>query len=218
VGGGADAGREVGVSTGIGDIVSEVSDGAGIADTGREASASAGSGAAAGAEAQTVLADLDARAAADCVARYGARLVRVADGAPIPGSYWGEPEAGLVGRHVYVRADTPAHSLLHELGHYVCMSAERRARLDRDAGGDDDEECAVCYLQLLLADRLEGFGRLKALRDMDAWGYSFREGSAAAWFCGDGRFARGWLLTAGLIDAEERITWKLRDGRRLELE
>ena len=58
------------------------------------------------------------------------------------------------GNTLYVRADTPVHSLLHELSHYVCMTPERRAGLDRDAGGDDAEECAVCYLQILLADEL----------------------------------------------------------------
>jgi hypothetical protein len=109
-----------------------------------------------------------------------------------------------------VRPDTPVHSLLHELAHFVCMSAERRARLDRDAGSDDAEECAVCYLQLLLADVLEGFGRGKSLRDMDAWGYSFREGSAENWFRGDGRFAGAWLLERGLIDEQGQPTWRLR--------
>lgn len=158
---------------------------------------------------RTLLADLDPAAVAACLGRYGARLVEVAAGAPIPGSYWGEPEAGLIGHCVHARADTPAHSLLHELGHYVCMSAERRARLERDAGGDDEEECAVCYLQVLLADRFEGFGRRKILRDMDEWGYSFREGSARAWLAGDARFARRWLLERGLVDARDRVTWRL---------
>ena len=32
-----------------------------------------------------------------------------------PGSYWGDSEAGLRGNALYVRADTPLHSLLHEL-------------------------------------------------------------------------------------------------------
>jgi hypothetical protein len=157
----------------------------------------------------TLLAELDAEAIADCVGRYGAALIRLPPRAAIPGTYWGEPEAGLVGDRVFARPDTPAHSLLHELGHYVCMSAARRARLDRDAGGDDDEECAVCYLQLLLADVLPGFGRGRALADMDAWGYSFREGSAAAWFVGDARFARAWLRSRGLIDDADRPTWHL---------
>jgi hypothetical protein len=144
------------------------------------------------------------------LAAYGARLVEVAAGEAIPGSYWGESEAGLVGHTVYVRADTPAHSLLHELAHYVCMSGERRAALAKDAGGDDDEECAVCYLQVLLAERLDGFGAECCLRDMDAWGYSFREGSARAWLEGDSAFARNWLLAQDLIDRQQRPTFKLR--------
>src|SRR5690606_19609794 len=114
----------------------------------------------------TELRALPREAVLDCVSRYGARLVLVPDGEPIPYSYWGAPEAGLEGNRVYVRGDTPAHSLLHELGHYVCMSPDRRRGLVKDAGGTALEECAVCYLQVLLADWLPGFGRDKALADM----------------------------------------------------
>jgi hypothetical protein len=112
-----------------------------------------------------------------------------------------------------VRADTPAHSLLHELCHYVCMDEKRRARLAVDAGGDDEEDCGVCYLQILLAEELDGLGRDQCLRDMDAWGYSFREGSSAAWLEGDARFARDWLQRHGLIDEAGRPTFALR-GRQ----
>ena len=80
-------------------------------------------------------------------------LTLVARGESIPGSYWGESEAGLKGERLYARLDTPVHSVLHEASHYICMTPERRARLDRDAGGDDDEESAVCYLQVLLGGR-----------------------------------------------------------------
>lgn len=41
------------------------------------------------------------------LATHDLHLHRVADGAPIPGSYWGEPEAGIIGSDVYVRDDTP---------------------------------------------------------------------------------------------------------------
>jgi hypothetical protein len=159
----------------------------------------------------TELAELDPHAVADCLERYGAELVKVPPRAAIPGSFWGEPEAGLEGSRVYARPDTPAHSLLHELGHFVCMTANRRRTLKRNAGGDADEECAVCYLQVLLADRFTSFGREKALRDMAEWGYSFREGSAGAWWHGDARFARAWLVAHGLIDAQDRLTWRLRE-------
>jgi hypothetical protein len=131
-------------------------------------------------------------------------------GVAIKGSYWGESEAGLVGNVVHVRPDTPAHSFLHELCHFVCMDAARRAALATDAGGTDEEECGVCYLQVLLADRLAGFGKERCLRDMDAWGYSFREGSARAWFTGDGAEARAWLVSSALIDAAGRPTLALR--------
>jgi len=154
--------------------------------------------------------ELDAGAVDRLLALYGVRRQGVAADLPIPGSYWGAPEAGLVGGTLHLRPDTPAHSLLHELAHYVCMIAGRRAGLDTDAGGDDDEECAVCYLQVLLADTLPGFGASRCLDDMTAWGYSFREGSARAWFAGDGRAARVWLLTHALIDTDDRPTWRLR--------
>jgi hypothetical protein len=152
-------------------------------------------------------------------AKYGMRVVELTRGERIPGSYWGESEAGLVGNRLYVRADTPAHSALHELCHYVCMDAERRARLATDAGGSDDEECGVCYLEVLLADELSGFGRERCLADMDTWGYSFREGSAAAWWAGDARFAREWLRERALVDAADRPTFALRaDSARTRLD
>ena len=160
--------------------------------------------------AAVVLADLDRREVTQLLAGYGARLVVLAPHETIPGSYWGDCEAGLIGHAVYARADTPAHSLLHELCHYVCMDDARRAALATDAGGNDDEESAVCYLQVLLAQRLRGFGIERCLQDMDAWGYSFREGSARAWYRGDGMHARDWLLLHALIDAKQQPIAKLR--------
>jgi hypothetical protein len=144
------------------------------------------------------------------LARYGLEPVRVADAAPIPGSYWGDSEAGLIGRSLYLRGDTPLHSALHEAGHYVCMDPARRARLHTDAGGDDAEETAVCYLQILLADRLPGVGRARMQQQMDCWGYSFRLGSSRAWFERDAADARAWLQLHALIDAADRPTWQLR--------
>jgi len=136
---------------------------------------------------------------------YGVETVRIADGADIPGSYWGESEAGLVGARLYVRDDTPVHSALHEACHFICMDDARRAALHRDAGGDYDEENAVCYLQILLADRLPGVGRSQLCRDMDEWGYTFRLGSARAWFDNDADDARDWLRHRGLIDANGEL-------------
>ena len=132
------------------------------------------------------------------------------DGQPITGSYWGDDEAGIVEQRVYARRDTPLHSLLHEACHTICMSAERRADLDRDAGGDDLEEAAVCYLQVLLADEIPGIGRERLMRDMDTWGYSFRLGSTARWFADDAEDARNWLIDIGLIDNEDRPLFRLR--------
>lgn len=149
-------------------------------------------------------------APAALLARFGLELVEVDFGEPIPGSYWGESEAGIVGHRVYARADTPLHSLLHEAGHLLLMPPERRAAIHTDAGDTQRDEDAVCYLQLLLADELPGFGRARAFADMDAWGYSFRLGSARAWFENDAEDAREYLHSrshlAGLlpVKAEDR--------------
>ena len=134
------------------------------------------------------------------LARYGLRVEAVADGAPIPGSYWGESEAGLIGHTLYARSDTPVHSVLHEACHYICMDAARRAALHTDAGGSDVEECGVCYLEILLADHLPGYSRAQVCADMDAWGYHFRLGSARAWFEQDAGDARDFLLWKRLIE------------------
>jgi hypothetical protein len=117
-----------------------------------------------------------------------------------------------VQRRVYVRLDTPIHSLLHEACHVICMDEERRAGLDRDAGGDDLEEAAVCYLQILLADYLPGVGRDRLMRDMDSWGYSFRLGNARAWFDSDAADARTWLHEHGLLSDAEKPTFVLRSS------
>jgi hypothetical protein len=138
--------------------------------------------------------------------RYGMELELISPQEVIPGSYWGESEAGLRGDRLYARMDTPIHSILHEASHYICMTPERRAGLDRDAGGDDLEESAVCYLQVLLADELPGVGRRRLCADMDAWGYSFRLGSTQAWFEQDAGDARLWLRRQGVIDGADRPT------------
>ncbi len=132
---------------------------------------------------------------------YGLRIELHPPGAMIPGSYWGEPEAGLMGNVLHLRADTPVHSALHESCHYLCMDEARRAGLHTDAGGSDTEENAVCYLQALLAPRLADYSRAQLFADMDAWGYHFILGSAAAWFEHDSEDARAWLRQAELIDA-----------------
>ena len=131
----------------------------------------------------------------------GLRLHRVPPDAEIPGSYWGGPEAWLIGDTLFWRADTPLHSVLHEAAHWVCMTPPRRATLERDAGGDEAEESAVCYLQILWADVLPGTSAARVMSDMDAWGYSFRLGSAARWFHEDADDARQWLAAGGLLPA-----------------
>lgn len=147
----------------------------------------------------------------EMLGRWGLELEGVPDGEAIPGSYWHAPEAGIIGRKVFVRGDTPIHSALHESCHTLCMDEQRRSELETDAGGDELEESAVCYLQILLADHLEGVGSDRLKQDMDTWGYSFRLGSTAAWFDEDAEDAREWLVVHGLIAPDDSPTWKLRD-------
>ena len=128
----------------------------------------------------------------------------------ITGSFWGDSEAGIVGRSVYVRADTPIHSMLHETCHILCMTEERRSGLDRDAGGSDIEEAAVCYLQVILADSIEGVGRDRLMLDMDEWGYSFRLGNTQDWFQHDAEDAREFLINHGLLNSAGDVTFRLR--------
>lgn len=143
------------------------------------------------------------------LARYGLTLALVADDTPIPGSYWGESEAGLIGQVIYARADTPVHSVLHEACHVLCMDATRRAALHTDAGGDYAEEDAVCFLQITLAGHI-GLTTAAICADMDAWGYTFRLGSAHAWFTQDADDARAWLVQHGLLLESGAPTWQLR--------
>jgi len=138
-------------------------------------------------------------ALADLLRPYGIAPQWVAAGEAIPGSYWGETEAGLIGDRLILRPDTPVHSALHEACHFICADAARRASLHTDAGGSDLEECAVCYLQCLLADRLRGYSRERMFADMDAWGYSFRLGTAGDWFQSDADDARAWLVQRALL-------------------
>ncbi|HEY2808812.1 MAG TPA: hypothetical protein VGI91_08450 [Steroidobacteraceae bacterium] len=152
------------------------------------------------------LGGIDQRELRQFLARYGMQLHLTAPGELISGSYWGESEAGLRGERLYARTDTPVHSVLHEASHFICMSPGRRAQLDRDAGGDDDEESAVCYLQVLLADEFTGVGRVRLMQDMDAWGYSFRLGSTRVWFENDAGDAREWLERCGIIDGGGALT------------
>ncbi len=148
------------------------------------------------------VADVGLDALRELALRHGLDVSCVDDGRDIPGSFWGEPEAGLIGSTVYVRGDTPVHSFLHEFCHVLCMDDERRSSLDTNAGGDELEESAVCYLQIVFSDRLPGVGRARLMQDMDSWGYSFRLGSTEAWFRDDAADARAWLLERQLLPDE----------------
>lgn len=141
---------------------------------------------------------------------YKLELVIQGAGEPITGSFWGNPEAGIVCDTVYVRDDTPIHSLLHETCHVICMTGDRRRQLVCDAGGDDLEEAGVCYLQVVLAEHIAAIGRERLMQDMDSWGYSFRLGNAREWFEQDAEDARQFLINHGLLTEEGEPTYALR--------
>ena len=147
------------------------------------------------------LADIAIADVAALLSRHGLQLQLVPDGDPIPGSYWGECEAGLIGTTVHARRDTPMHSLLHEAAHLIVLPPERRVQVHTDATDSVEEEDAVCVLQALLGDEIPGVGRDRILADMDEWGYTFRLGSARAYFERDAEAAWQWLFARGLIDA-----------------
>jgi len=156
------------------------------------------------------LVDIDANELVKLLSRFGLRLRHCADQASIPGSYWGDEEAGLKANNLYARGDTPLHSILHETCHYICLDPARREALDTNAGSDEAEENAVCYLQILLADEIESLGRERMFSDMDSWGYSFRLGSSRAWFEADAQDAQDWLIAHNLLGAGQRPRLTLR--------
>ncbi len=71
------------------------------------------------------------------------------------------------------------------------------------------EENGVCYLQILLSNYLDEMGTARMFNDMDEWGYSFRLGSAQAWFEQDAEDAFDWLVKNKIITAGSKPTWKL---------
>lgn len=157
------------------------------------------------------VADVGDEALRQLLNRYGLDLEVVAAGQPIPGSFWGDSEAGIIDSTVHVRGDTPVHSFLHETCHLICMTTARRRVLHRDAGGSDLEEAAVCFLQIVLAEYLDGADRLQVMQDMDAWGYSFRLGSTLEWFQSDAADADEFLQAHGLMDERQKPSFRLRD-------
>ncbi len=127
----------------------------------------------------------------------------------IPGSYWGDSEAGIINSQLYVRKDTPIHSIMHEACHYICMDKTRRIALNTNAQGDYDEENAVCYLQILLAEFITSYSSEKMCQDMDNWGYTFRLGSAKKWFESDAEDALNWLIKHNIVFKNKQVTWQL---------
>ncbi|MEO7072542.1 MAG: hypothetical protein ABI300_06065 [Rhodanobacter sp.] len=145
------------------------------------------------------LRDIGVVAAAALLARYDLWLEHVPEATPIPGSYWGESEAGVIGNRVYARDDTPVHSLLHEACHLIVLPVDRRLAVHTNATDSVEEEDATCYLQIVLSDALPGVGRNRLMADMDAWGYSFRLGSTRAWFDNDAGEAQAFLRERALL-------------------
>ena len=156
------------------------------------------------------VADLPAHSLQSLLSTYSLIVEFVDNKEKIPGSFWGDSEAGLIKNILYVRPETPVHSALHEACHYICLDSERRSALNTDAGGDYDEENAVCYLQILLAAKLSGCSADTLMKNMDSWGYTFRLGSAQAWFEKDAEDAQRWLLNEQLVDQNNVVSGRLR--------
>ena len=145
-------------------------------------------------------ADLPSNTLQQLLTPYDLEVVWVNDNVELPGSFWGDPEAGLITNRLYVRPTTPVQSAVHEACHYICMDMARRRNLHTDDGGGYDEENSVCYLQT------------RMMWDMDSWGYSFRLGSTRAWFEQDAEDARAWLQQHQLLDQNGEISWQCRSN------
>lgn len=142
--------------------------------------------------------------------KFGIVVKHVGNDEELPGSFWKDREAGLISNVLYISDDTPVHSALHEACHYICMDQQRRSELHTNAGGNYEEEDAVCYLQTLLADMIPEMGRERSFSDMDEWGYSFRLGSAKAWFERDAEDALDWLTKHKLLDKDQQPAFSVR--------
>ena len=150
------------------------------------------------------LADVDLDSIERLLKYYDLQFKLIDDGLPIPGSYWGEPEAGIISSTVYARLDTPVHSVLHEACHLIVLPREQRALVHTDATDSVLEEDAVCYLQITLAQFLDDVGSKRLMQDMDSWGYTFRLGSAQRWYDEDAEDAKKWL-TDHRIDSSPHL-------------
>jgi hypothetical protein len=157
-----------------------------------------------------IIGDFENKELHNLINKYHLELQILADDEPIPASFWGEPEAGLIGKTIFVKKATPLHSMFHELSHLICMTEGRRLSVNKDAKSDDEEESAVCYLQILLGDLLTGVSSNLLMKDMDDWGYSFRLGSTQAWFQDDSCDSKKWLQKENILNEKGNITWSLR--------
>lgn len=163
------------------------------------------------------IADIQLAQLQSVLGKYNLTVHLVDENQKIPGSWFGETEAGIIENNLYIRNDTPVHSALHEASHYICMAPERRDKLHTNAGGDYDEENGVCYLSLLLSNYIDGFGIDRMFSDMDEWGYTFRLGSSKAWFEEDAKEVFDWLLSHNIISKDGDPDWKLRSKNEMFL-
>ncbi len=162
-------------------------------------------------------ADIEFNQLQQLLGKFGLIIHTVKNNKTIPGSWFGEPEAGIIQNNLYIRNDTPVHSALHESCHYICMAPDRREKLHTNAGGGYDEENAVCYLSILLSDYIQGFSKERMFSDMDEWGYTFRLDSSQAWFEKDAKDTFNWLISHGIILANNKPKWNIRTENKLFL-
>lgn len=157
-----------------------------------------------------ILSEIDNQQFSQLLSNFGLKVTHLKLDEDIIGSYWGAPEAGIIKNQLFVRPDTPVHSALHESCHYICMDETRRNKLHTDTGGDYDEENAVCFLQIVLADHIPTMNQRLLCEDMDEWGYTFRLGSAQRWFTEDASDAFDWLLHYKILNSQKQPTWNIR--------
>lgn len=162
-------------------------------------------------------ADIDLTNLQNLLSKYNLFIHTVEDNKEIPGSWFGDSEAGIIKNNLYIRMDTPVHSALHESCHYICMAPERREKLHTDAGGDYNEENGVCYLSILLSEYIDGLGQERMFNDMDEWGYTFRLGSSKAWFEDDAEDTIKWLVSHKLISSNNNPEWNIRKNNKMFL-
>ncbi|MDB2544126.1 hypothetical protein N9X63_03545 [Woeseiaceae bacterium] len=60
-----------------------------------------------------IIGDFENKELNNLINKYHFKLKILADHETIPASFWGDPEAGLIGKTIFVKKITPLHSFFH---------------------------------------------------------------------------------------------------------